>query len=154
MHMEARSRSAGLNQTSNPHNSACFDCAALDRGTILIQPASHEMPGLRFKVRRKFYIAQARHEVRATRMETASRRRIHQAGWLARRHFFERFGIARIGIRGGGQQGMSIGMKRIVKQAACFRLFDQIAGVHHEDTPRKIFHRGKIVRNIDHGKPM
>src|SRR5215208_4486552 len=46
--------------------------------TILIQPASHEMSRLGFKVGRELHITQTCHEMRTARMETATRRRVDQ----------------------------------------------------------------------------
>jgi len=124
--------------------------AILADRAVLVQPARHGMTGLGLEVGRELHVTQAGHEMRTARMEAATRWRIGQTGWLTGRHFLKGFGVVRIRVGGGGQQGVSVGMQRILQQAARVGFFDQITGVHHEDALRKIFHRGKIVGNVDH----
>jgi hypothetical protein len=87
-----------------------------------------------------------------TRMKAAAVWRVDQTGWLTGRHVLERIRIARIGVRCCSQQSHCIRMKRVFEQAACFAFFNQVSCVHHKDTRGKIFHRRKVVRDVDHSE--
>ena len=66
-------------------------------------------------------------------MEAAARGWVNKARRLPGRHLLEGVRVGRIGIGGGGEQRVGVGMKRVFEQAAGIGLFDQVPGVHHED---------------------
>ena len=66
-------------------------------------------------------------------MKPAACRWVDKAGGLARWDFLERLGIARVGVRGRGEQGARVGVQWVLEQAARIRFFDQVPGVHHKD---------------------
>ena len=70
------------------------------------------MLGLRFKIRGKFDVTQARHEVRTTRMKATTRGRVDETRRLTGRHFLERFGVTREVKSKGSGTGQRIHMAR------------------------------------------
>src|SRR5215208_5291718 len=105
---------------------------------------------LGLEIGRKFNFAQSRHEVWTAWMKATTRRRVDEAWRLARRYFLERIGIICIRVGGRGKQGMSVGMQGILQQPPRFRFFDQVAGTHYKNSPRKIFDGGKVMRDVNY----
>ena len=89
-----RGKAAPQNSRKNPRITNLVDIFIL-----FIEPALDEMVRSGLELRRLFEITKTFNEARAPWVESATCRRIDQAGGLARRHIFESRGIRGIGVR-------------------------------------------------------
>ncbi len=91
------------------------------------------MPGVGFKFRGFFNLAQTGNCLGTAGVKSAAGGRVYQAGRFARRHFFHHFSVFSVRIRGRREQGQGVGVQRRAQHLsdACF--FDDLSGIHDED---------------------
>ncbi len=92
--------------------------------------------------------------LRAARMEHATGRRIERAWQFAlddraRARFLDH----RIGHRGGGEQGLRVGVLRVGEQLIRRRIFNDAAEIHDGDLGRDVPHDGEIMGDEQIGQP-
>src|SRR5215813_9026129 len=108
----------------------------------------------RLKFRRIFDFAQSLHEVGTTRVKPATRRRLHQTGWLTRRHSLKSSSIFGIRVRYRCEQRPRVRMKRVVYEFPHDRFLDDLCRIHNEDAIGKVPDRRQVVGDVNDSQIM
>ena len=93
------------------------------------------------------------HRIWAARLEPTAGWRIDEAGRFATVIAVLEPGFEMVGIRGGGDEQLGVGMRRALGHSLAVPAFYDPAGVHHQGGSGEVSRGGDVVRDVEDREP-